>query len=107
VTGDNSTTWTAWFMTSPGAVEVAADVRGQPPLFTIAYSPKTPQKWTLIEITDVVLGAHEIQTWTVKQINHVVGPRNPERVIRVSERASKTSQSVVFRVRSEPSEASS
>jgi hypothetical protein len=44
VTGDNSTTWTAWFMTSPGAVEVAADVRGQPPLFTIAYSPKTPQK---------------------------------------------------------------
>jgi hypothetical protein len=23
----------------------AADVRGRPPMFTVAYSPKTPQKW--------------------------------------------------------------
>jgi hypothetical protein len=27
------------------AVEIAPDVRGQPPLFAVAYSPKTPQKW--------------------------------------------------------------
>ena len=29
----------------PGAVEIAADVRGRPPLFSVAYSPKAPQKW--------------------------------------------------------------
>jgi hypothetical protein len=29
----------------PGAVVIAADVRGRPLLFTVAHSPKTPQKW--------------------------------------------------------------
>jgi hypothetical protein len=27
-----------------GAIEIAADVRDRPPLFALAYSPKTPQK---------------------------------------------------------------
>jgi hypothetical protein len=31
---------------SPGAVEIANDVRGRPPMFTVAYSPKAPQKGT-------------------------------------------------------------
>jgi hypothetical protein len=29
----------------PRAVEIAADVRGRLPSFTVAYSPKAPQKW--------------------------------------------------------------
>jgi hypothetical protein len=29
----------------PGDVEIAAEVRFRPPLFTVAYSPKAPQKW--------------------------------------------------------------
>jgi hypothetical protein len=29
----------------PSAVEIAANVCGRPPLFTLAYSPKAPQKW--------------------------------------------------------------
>jgi hypothetical protein len=29
----------------PRAVEIAADVRGRPCLFVVAYSPKAPQRW--------------------------------------------------------------